>query len=194
MTTKEKLEERRASSNYGRVQKELTPDDEIRQLHEAYQFLLKKFSLGETMEEKQCLISPFMKMSMETDEDWKLAKQKVQDNTNENEDDKANENGTNNEEETNNEELETNGNEIDVKEAAKEAKKAAKEAKKAAKEAKEAQKALEQEEKEAKEKQAAFLNSLLAQPEPELKRQKSLKRKSIRRKSSAVGGSKSARY
>ena len=190
MTAKEKLEERRASSNYGRVQKELTPDDEIRQLHEAYQFLLKKFSLGETMEEKQCLISPFMKMSMETDEDWKLAKQKVQDNTNENEDDKANENGTQ-EEETNNEELETNGNEIDVKEAAKEAKKAAKEAKKAAKEAK---KALEQEEQEAKEKQAAFLNSLLAQPEPELKRQKSLKRKSIRRKSSAVGGSKSARY
>ena len=172
MSAKDKLNERRASSsNYGRVKTELTPDDEIRQLHEAYQFLLKKFNLGEALEEKQCLVSPFMKMSMDTDDDWKFAKEKVQDESNENEDDKTNENGRNEEE--------TNGNEIVA--------------------AEEAQKAFELKE-EKKAQQAASdlanitMNGLLAEPEPELKRQKSLKRKSLRRKSSAVGGSKSARY
>ena len=96
MTVKD---DKRPSSNYGRVQKDMTPDDEIRQLHEAYQFLLKKFNLGEALEEKQCLVSPFMKMSMDTDDDWKFAKEKVQDESNENEDEKTNENGRNEEEE-----------------------------------------------------------------------------------------------
>ena len=79
MSAKDKLQERRASSNYGRVKVELTPDDEIRQLHEAYQFLLKKFNLGELQEEKVSIVSPFMQMTLDNDEDWKLAKQKVED-------------------------------------------------------------------------------------------------------------------
>lgn len=187
MSAKDKLNERRASSsNYGRVKTELTPDDEIRQLHEAYQFLLKKFNLGEALEEKQCLVSPFMKMSMDTDDDWKFAKEKVQDESNENEDEKTNENGRNEEE--------TNGNEIVVAEEAQKALELKEE-----KRAEKAQKAFELKE-EKKAQQAASdlanitMNGLLAEPEPELKRQKSLKRKSLRRKSSAVGGSKSARY
>ena len=72
-------EKRAASSNYGRVKVELTPDDEIRELQEAYQFLLKKFELNnDETKEKQALISPFMQMTMDADEDWKLAKQRVE--------------------------------------------------------------------------------------------------------------------
>ena len=52
-------------------------DDQIRILHEAYQFLLKKYKLGEDPKnprlseefKKNSLISPFMKLSMEKDEE-----------------------------------------------------------------------------------------------------------------------------
>ena len=55
----------------------MTPDDEIRILHEAYQFLLKKYKLGEDPKnprlseefKKNSLISPFMKLSMEKEEE-----------------------------------------------------------------------------------------------------------------------------
>ena len=52
-------------------------DDQIRILHEAYQFLLKKYKLGEDPKnprlseefKKNSLISPFMKLSMEKEEE-----------------------------------------------------------------------------------------------------------------------------
>ena len=53
---------------YGRGKKKLTPDDEIRILHEAYQFLLKKFKLGESPRGSTSdtpLVSPFMKLDVE---------------------------------------------------------------------------------------------------------------------------------
>ena len=43
----------------------MTPDDEIRILHEAYQFLLKKYKLGEDPKAAQSLVSPFMKLEVE---------------------------------------------------------------------------------------------------------------------------------
>ena len=60
---------------YNFKRKALSPDDEIRILHEAYQFLLKKYKLGEsprssTSDEIQpakknnALVSPFMKLSI----------------------------------------------------------------------------------------------------------------------------------
>ena len=43
----------------------MTPDDQIRLLHEAYQFLLKKHKLGEDPKAAASLVSPFMKLEME---------------------------------------------------------------------------------------------------------------------------------
>lgn len=53
---------------YGSKKKVLSADDEIRILHEAYQFLLKKHKLGSTSESPRgsvsdSLVSPFMKLS-----------------------------------------------------------------------------------------------------------------------------------
>ena len=52
-------------SKYNFKRKALTPDDEIRILHEAYQFLLKKYKLGEDPKAAAALVSPFMKLEME---------------------------------------------------------------------------------------------------------------------------------
>ena len=43
----------------------MTADDQIRLLHEAYQFLLKKHKLGEDPKAVASLVSPFMKLEME---------------------------------------------------------------------------------------------------------------------------------
>ena len=43
----------------------MTPEDQIRQLHEAYQFLLKKYKLGEDSKATEALVSPFMKLEMD---------------------------------------------------------------------------------------------------------------------------------
>ena len=43
----------------------MTPEDQIRQLHEAYQFLLKKYKLGEDAKATESLVSPFMKLEMD---------------------------------------------------------------------------------------------------------------------------------
>ena len=56
-------EEPKVKYNFKR--KVLTPDDEIRILHEAYQFLLKKYKLGEDPKAAAALVSPFMKLEME---------------------------------------------------------------------------------------------------------------------------------
>ena len=68
---------------YNFKRKELSPDDQIRVLHEAYQFLLKKHKLGEDprnprsphgsstesdQPKKNALVSPFMKLSIEKEE------------------------------------------------------------------------------------------------------------------------------
>merc|ERR1712008_29756 len=63
-----KVEEAKIVGNPYRRKKEKTADDEIRILHEAYQFLLKRYNLGvdpkEDAEEKN-LVSPFMKLEMD---------------------------------------------------------------------------------------------------------------------------------
>ena len=66
-------------NKYNFKRKELSPDDQIRVLHEAYQFLLKKHKLGEDprcpksesdqQNKKNALVSPFMKMSIEKEEE-----------------------------------------------------------------------------------------------------------------------------
>ena len=43
----------------------MTADDQIRRLHEAYQFLLKKYKLGEDPKATEALVSPFMKLEMD---------------------------------------------------------------------------------------------------------------------------------
>ena len=43
----------------------MTSEDQIRQLHEAYQFLLKKYKLGEDAKATESLVSPFMKLEMD---------------------------------------------------------------------------------------------------------------------------------
>ena len=52
--------------------KELTPDDQVRMLHEAYQFLLKKYGLGEVQVENNPLVSPFMKLDLDEDKPVKV--------------------------------------------------------------------------------------------------------------------------
>ena len=52
-------------NKYNFKRKELSPDDQIRVLHEAYQFLLKKHKLGEDPKAVASLVSPFMKLEME---------------------------------------------------------------------------------------------------------------------------------
>merc|ERR1711997_1411659 len=63
-----KVEEVKTGGNPYRQKKEKTTDDEIRILHEAYQFLLKRYNLGvdpkEEAEEKN-LVSPFMKLEVD---------------------------------------------------------------------------------------------------------------------------------
>ena len=54
----------------GYKRKQLTADDEVRQLHEAYQFMLKKYGLGETPKNsvsENPMISPFMKLTLDDD-------------------------------------------------------------------------------------------------------------------------------
>ena len=164
----------------------MAPDDENRELQEAYQFLLKKFELSNEPEEKQALISPFMQMTMDADEDWKLAKQRVaveafkgynlRDTS-----EKPNEPVT--------KEIDTNLLEK-IRPKTAEPKGTAKEIdKETAYEINEAKKAEEAASKLA----TVTMNGLLAEPEPvKPQRQKSLKRKSMRRKSSA--SFKAARY
>ena len=167
-------EKRAASSNYGRVKVELTPDDEIRELQEAYQFLLKKFELNnDETKEKQALISPFMQMTMDADEDWKLAKQRVENNV-----------GRPNEERDADKSLnESNGaaniniNVVRPKTAVPKGT------------SEEIDKEEENEFKEANKAAAKLatvtMNGLLAEPD-QPKRQKSLKRKSVRRKENSA--------
>ena len=50
--------------NYNK-RRELTPDDQIRILHEAYQFLLKKYNLGQELVPDTPLVSPFMKLVLD---------------------------------------------------------------------------------------------------------------------------------
>ena len=45
--------------------KELTPDDQVRILHEAYQYLLKKYNLGVEQVSETPLVSPFMKLELD---------------------------------------------------------------------------------------------------------------------------------
>jgi len=62
------VEEAKIVGNPYRRKKEKTADDEIRILHEAYQFLLKRYNLGEDPKkeaEEKNLISPFMKLEMD---------------------------------------------------------------------------------------------------------------------------------
>ena len=76
--------------------KQLSADDEIRILHEAYQFLLKRYNLGESPrtstateaaaeKEKPALVSPFMKLSIDQPEPPKIievVEDAVEDSTN----------------------------------------------------------------------------------------------------------------
>ena len=179
------VERRAMSANYGRVKTELAPDDENRELQEAYQFLLKKFELSNETQEKQSLISPFMQMTMDADEDWKLAKQRVAveafkgynlRDTSEKPNEPAKEIDTKLLDEIRPKTAEPKGT----------AKKIDQET---AYEINEAKKAEEAASKLA----TVTMNGLLAEPEPvKPQRQKSLKRKSMRRKSNA--SFKAARY
>lgn len=73
------------SNRNGMRRKQLTPDDECRVLHEAYQFLFRKYNLGEELQvtneaafqngevpPSPGLISPFMKMELDTGADKKI--------------------------------------------------------------------------------------------------------------------------
>ena len=56
---------------YSFRRKQLTTDDQIRLLHEAYQFLLKKYKLGEDPKAAQSLVSPFMQLELDPQEEIK---------------------------------------------------------------------------------------------------------------------------
>jgi len=72
------------SNRNGMRRKQLTPDDECRVLHEAYQFLFRKYNLGEVLEVQNSdafggevppspgLISPFMKMELDNGSDSRI--------------------------------------------------------------------------------------------------------------------------
>ena len=171
-------EKRAASSNYGRVKVELTPDDEIRELQEAYQFLLKKFELNnDETKEKQALISPFMQMTMDADEDWKLAKQRVEN--------KVGSGRPNQERDADKSLNESDGaaniNINVVRPKTAEPKGTSEEIDK------EEENELKEANKAAAKLATVTMNGLLAEPEPDQpKRQKSLKRKSVRRKENSA--------
>ena len=174
---KDKEVERRAmSANYGRVKTELAPDDENRELQEAYQFLLKKFELNnDETQEKQALISPFMQMTMDADEDWKLAKQRVEN--------KVGSGRPNQERDADKSLNESNGaaniNINVVRPKTAEPKGTSEEIDK------EEENELKEANKAAAKLATVTMNGLLAEPD-QPKRQKSLKRKSVRRKENSA--------
>ena len=50
---------------YSVRRKELSHDDQIRVIHEAYQFLLKKYNLGQNQTACEDIVSPFMELEMD---------------------------------------------------------------------------------------------------------------------------------